>query len=141
MTALIHIEIVKALEEKKSGISRKELFKNFRFLRAANSKQILDELEESGFIAAHPEFHKKVKDKRLWLMDEYSYFYLTWIERTRLGILMGHDHDYWLKMGNDPRWKTWAGYAFESICFKHIAQIKKALGISAILTSESQWIL
>lgn len=137
--SLIHIEIVKALAEKKSGISKKELFHKLQISSGGQSKQILDELEESGFIAAYPEFHKKVKDKRLWLVDEYSYFYLSWMERTRSSIIMGNDPDYWLKMGNDPQWKAWVGYAFESICFKHIAQIKKALGISAILSSESQW--
>jgi hypothetical protein len=42
-------------------------------------------------------------------------------------------------MNSDPRWKTWSGYAFESICLKHIAQIKKKLGIAAVLTNESQW--
>jgi hypothetical protein len=42
-------------------------------------------------------------------------------------------------MNSDPRWKTWSGYAFKSICFKHVLQIKKKLGISAVLTHESQW--
>src|SRR5262249_45322485 len=49
------------------------------------------------------------------------------------------DKDYWLKMHNEAKWKSWAGYAFESLCFKHIAEIKKSLGISAVLTQESQW--
>lgn len=29
-------------------------------------------------------------------------------------------------------YKSWSGYAFESICLKHIPQIKKALGISGM---------
>jgi hypothetical protein len=61
------------------------------------------------------------------------------MEKVKGGILLGNDKDYWLKMQNDPRYKIWSGYAFESICFKHIAQIKKALGISSVLTTESQW--
>ena len=99
------------------------------------STSILEELEESGFIAMNPEFQKTSKNKRLWLIDEYSYFYLSWIEQVKTSVLMGHDEEYWLKMQSDPKWKTWAGYAFESLCFKHIPQIKKAFGISALLTS------
>ncbi len=135
-----HIEIVRTLAEKKTGISKTELYKKVGMSVGGQSKLILDELEESGFITENPEFQKRVKDKRLWLIDEYSYFYLTWIERTKSSIIMGNDDDFWLKMQSESQWKTWAGYAFESICFKHIPQIKKALGISALLTSESQWV-
>lgn len=134
-----HIQIVKELSEKKSGILQKDLLKNLRISSGGQASSILEELEESGFIAACSEFQKKSKDRRLWLIDEYSYFYLTWMEKIKGGIILGNDTDYWLKMHNDPRWKTWSGYAFESICFKHITQIKKGLGISAVLTTESQW--
>jgi hypothetical protein len=34
---------------------------------------------------------------------------------------------------------AWAGYAFENTCLTHVAQIKKALGISGILTEQSAW--
>ena len=134
-----HIEIVRALAEKRSGISKLELYEKVNMPTGGHSTTILEELEESGFIAINPEFLKRAKNKRLWLVDEYSCFYLSWIEEVKSGILMGHDNEYWLKMQSDPRWKTWAGYAFESLCFKHIPQIKKALGISALLTSGSQW--
>ena len=31
---------------------------------------------------------------------------------------------------NSPTWKVWAGYAFESICYKHMNQIRHALNIN-----------
>lgn len=134
-----HIQIVKGLSEKRSGIFQKNLLESMQISSGGQASSIIEELEESGFIAAYPEFNKKSKDKKLWLTDEYSYFYLTWIEQVKGSIILGNDVDYWLKMHNDPRWKTWSGYAFEGICLKHVAQIKKALGISAVLTKESQW--
>ncbi len=134
-----HIQIIKGLAEKKSGVFQKDLLEKLQIPSGGQASSILEELAESGFIAACPEFMKKSKDKRLWLIDEYSYFYITWMEKLKGSIVLGNDKDCWLKMQNDPRWKTWSGYAFESICFKHIAQIKKALGISAVLTNESQW--
>jgi uncharacterized protein len=38
---------------------------------------------------------------------------------------------YWQEMSQTPRWKSWAGYAFESVCFKHIEQIRHALDVPA----------
>ena len=34
---------------------------------------------------------------------------------------------------------SWRGIAFENVCFHHIPQIKAALGISGVTTSESLW--
>ena len=34
---------------------------------------------------------------------------------------------------------VWQGQAFENLCFSHILQIKKALGISGVITSVSVW--
>jgi AAA+ ATPase superfamily predicted ATPase len=137
--AEIHLQIVKALAEKKMGISQKELLEKLKIPSGGHASSILEELEESGFITTCPEFQKKTKEKKLWLIDEYSHFYMTWIEPIRGSIVLGHDPDYWLKMQNDPRWKSWSGYAFESVCFKHIPQIKRALGIGSVLTVESHW--
>lgn len=33
----------------------------------------------------------------------------------------------------------WRGYAFENVCFNHVSQIKKALGISGVISSSSAW--
>ena len=134
-----HIDIVKELARNKNGLSQQELLKKLKISSGGQSSLILEELQESGFVAACSEFEKKTKDKRLWLIDEYSYYYIMWMEEIKGSIVLGNDRDYWLKMQSDHRWKVWSGYAFESICFKHIAQIKKALGISAVLTTESQW--
>jgi hypothetical protein len=35
--------------------------------------------------------------------------------------------------------EAWAGFAFEGICFKHIALIKKSLGIQHIRTEARSW--
>ncbi len=134
-----HMQIVRELAKKKSGVYQKDLVDALKVSSGGQLTGILDELEVSGFITTCPEFGKKTKDKKIWLVDEYSYFYLSWMDSIKSSIVLGNDRDHWLKMSSDPRWKTWAGYAFESICFKHIIQIKRKLGIAAVLTSESQW--
>ena len=45
--------------------------------------------------------------------------------------------DTWQHFSQTPQYTAWAGYAFESICLKHTAQIKKALGIAGIYTETS----
>ena len=37
--------------------------------------------------------------------------------------------DYWLHHANTPQYFAWLGYSFESVCYKHIGQIQKALNI------------
>ncbi len=71
--------------------------------------------------------------------DEYTLFYLTWIEpivRTRLNTETATR--YWEEATQTWSWKAWAGYAFESVCYKHIANIRQALKISAG-TPASSW--
>ena len=34
---------------------------------------------------------------------------------------------------------SWRGLAFENVCFQHIHEIKKALGISGVSTRQSSW--
>jgi len=40
---------------------------------------------------------------------------------------------------NTPALNSWAGFAFERICYKHAAQIKEKLGLSHISTQQSSW--
>jgi hypothetical protein len=135
----IHMQIVKTLSEKKKGLTQEELLKELNMSSGGHISAILDELEETGFIVSFPKFHKHVREKRWCLVDEYTHFYLTWMQKMKGSILLGNDADYWLKMHETQMWKTWSGYAFESIVLKHILQIKKSLGISAVLTFQSQW--
>jgi hypothetical protein len=45
----------------------------------------------------------------------------------------------WLNLQTKQTFKSWSGFAFESICHKHIHQIKKELGIDRIYTIHSSW--
>ena len=33
----------------------------------------------------------------------------------------------------------WRGFAFENVCFNHVEQIKRSLGISGVITETSAW--
>ncbi len=134
-----HLRIIRILAEKRYGLSQGELFEAAKLPVGGNSTLVLEELEECGFIMSFPEFGKKIKKRHWRLTDEYSLFYLSWIENMRSTILKGGDPDYWMKQQKEQQWITWAGYTFENICLKHTAQIKQALGLAAVSTREAQW--
>jgi len=127
-----HIDIIQALAAKWKGLTRKEVLAAIKIPDGGTVSKYLSELEQSGFITSYLPFGKTKKDKLFRLTDEYSLFYLKFIEKKR--------NQSWQKISQQQSWKSWAGFAFESLCLKHIGQIKKALGISGIQTDESSFV-
>jgi uncharacterized protein len=135
----VHIEIVKILAKKRQGMKRSELLKKAGLKTGGWSSEILRELEESGFVLIFPQTGKSIREPFYYLIDEYSLFYLNWIDEVKSIILHGLEKDYWIKKQSDPTWKSWSGFAFECLCLKHVFKIKEALGISAVSTTVSHW--
>lgn len=134
-----HIAVVRALAAKKSGMTRNQISEETQIPSGGRLSIILTELEESGFIMSTQEFGVESSERSYRLVDEYSLFYLHWIEPRRSEILHGTATDIWPKLQASQKWKIWSGYAFENICFKHISEIKKALGLAGVTTVHSQW--
>jgi hypothetical protein len=130
-----HVRIVRVLGAKPRGLARNELIAAAELTSGGGTSRILDELEESGFILRTPQLGRPVKDAVIRLIDEYSLFYLKWIERHRGGA-----DNVWINKRGTAAWRAWSGYAFEGICIKHIASLKRALGIEAVETTESAWL-
>ncbi len=135
-----HVNIVKALAERSVGLTKNEICEKTNLKSGGGLNKILDELESSGFILPIAGFDTPVKNIRYRLVDEYSLFYLKWISQTKAVAISQIDKDFWIKMGNTPAGRAWAGYAFEGVCLKNISKIKAALGIASVLTRESEWI-
>ncbi|WP_232214716.1 ATP-binding protein [Asinibacterium sp. OR53] len=129
-----HMSIIKALAANKSGLTRNEIIKTCKLSTGGTTTRLMEELIESGFIAQYVPFNKDIRESIYKVTDEYSLFYLKFMDgRTATA------KDTWDKMSGSSSWKSWSGYAFESICLKHIKQIKEALGIPAVITQESAW--
>jgi AAA+ ATPase superfamily predicted ATPase len=120
-----HIEIVKALASKASGLNRQEILKKTNMSEGGWFSNILSELETSGFISTFEPLENKKKDTIYRLTDEYSLFYLTFID----GKPKSRN---WLRISESQQYKIWSGYTFENVCIKHSDSIKKALGISGV---------
>ena len=79
---------------------------------------MLTELEESSFIKSFLPFNKEKKDTLYRLVDEYSVFYYQFNPQK-------NPAGSFIKASISPKYKSWAGFAFESLCIKHCYRIKK----------------
>ncbi|HMQ46909.1 MAG TPA: ATP-binding protein [Saprospiraceae bacterium] len=129
-----HIAIIRALASSKQGLPRHKIVEWSKIPENGNTSKVLEELEQSGFITSYFPFGKLKKNKLYRLTDEYSLFYLQFIE-NKIHVGSGT----WHHLSQTQEYKTWSGYAFESICLKHIASIKKALGISGVYSLSSSF--
>ena len=128
--ARYHIEVIRTLAAHPRGLNRSAIIAKSQIPNSGVTSRVLDELEQTDFIRAFPPFGKKKKGKTYRLIDEYSLFYLRFIEKNpQAGA------GTWLKLSQLNTYKVWAGYAFESICMKHVPSIKRALGIEAVYTT------
>ncbi len=129
-----HIEVIKALGSKWKGLTRSEIIKHSKFTNGGGLSKILEELTRSSFITVYKPYGKKTRQSLYRLTDEYSLFYLTFIEGST------HKTDVWQQLSQTRAVAAWRGYAFESMCLKHIDKIKAVLGISGLYTEESGYV-
>ncbi len=131
-----HINIIRSLAKKSKGLTRQEIIASTGIPDGGNLTRYLQELNYSGFIQDVTTFNDLKKNKLYKLYDEYSLFYLKFIEPYS-----SFDNQYWLGMRASQSYKSWSGYAFENICHKHVTQIKNALQISGLFTKISTYVI
>lgn len=130
----VHVQIVRELAQKSDGLTRNEIIEQTGLRSGGTTTLILDELTDSGFVTAYIPFDKKQKDAIYKLTDEYSLFYLKFVEKSRF-----RGEDVWTQLSQTPAYRSWCGFAFEMVCLKHVQNLKRALGISGVYTETSVW--
>ena len=129
-----HELVIRALAHKGKGLTRNEIIAECGFTSGGTTSRILQELEESGFITPYIPFQKNANESIYKLSDEYSLFYLKFIEHAK-----DTADGTWLRQYGTPAYTIWSGFAFESVCQKHVLQIRRKLGIEGVLTNISTW--
>jgi AAA+ ATPase superfamily predicted ATPase len=124
--------IIKALSAKRRGLTRQEIITATHIPNGGSLSRMLTELEESSFIKSFQPFGKEKKETLYRLIDEYSVFYYQFSPQK-------NPEGSFIKISNTTKYKSWAGFAFESLCIRHSYKIKKALGIAGIFSQESSW--
>jgi uncharacterized protein len=134
--AEVHMKMIRLLTRSRQGMTRAEIIEHGELANGGNTSKVIDELESSGFITGFYAFGKKKKEIRYRLTDEYSLFYLKFIE-----VNNELERGSWQSFSQNQSWKSWSGYAFENLALRHLPNIKKALGIAAVYTESSTFVL
>ncbi len=125
----IHEKIIREIAKSRYGISRNELLNKTKFASGGTFNKRIQELASAGFIQSYIPYGKSKKDHYFRIVDEYSLFYLRWIEPVKKQVLHSEIKGYWQTKSQTPAFQSWAGYSFESVCYKHIQQIRTSLGL------------
>ena len=120
--------IIEHLAKSKQGLTAKELIGKTK-LSTATFSRTLNDLLLTNFISEHIPYERKKRGSLYRLNDEYSLFFHRFIKQNKQ-----YSKGIWTQIANNQNYKIWTGYAFENLCFKHLPNIKKTLGISGIYT-------
>lgn len=134
----INLQIIRALAQKRYGMTRDAILQKTRLSTGGSFNKRLEELEAAGFIRCFIPYGKKSRNRYYQIIDEFSLFHLNWIEpllRSGFSVVSG----YWQTQKKTPAWQSWSGYAFESICLKHIEQLRSALDLQHTGVRPSSW--
>ncbi len=123
-----YMDLIRIVAQHRYGIGQADLIAKSKLPPGGTTAHRLEQLEEAGFITALVPFGHKDKGVYYVIDDEYSLFYLNWIESNLNSIAKkAKNKGFWLSLSQRPSWKSWSGLSFESICYKHIDQIRHAL--------------
>jgi uncharacterized protein len=124
--------IVKVLSQKQRGLTRQEIITATRLPNGGSLTRMLNDLEACSFIKSFMPFGKEKKETMYRLIDEYTVFYFQFNP-------LKHKEGSFIQWSTSSKYKSWAGFAFESLCLKHIDKLKSALGIAGVFTTESSF--
>ncbi len=128
--AEVHQNIVAALAMRQYGATHADILQQLGLKQPTGSYQrAIEELVISDFLTETTPFGKVKRGVVYRLTDEYSVFYHRFIKSNKKYV-----SGIWQQLAEEQTYKIWTGYAFETLCHKHIEPIKKALGISAVFT-------
>lgn len=127
-------QIIKAIASKNKGITRKELSEITGVTDSGEVSRQLNALIAGDFIIKYKSFGDNKRDETYKLVDQFSYFYLTFLDKSS-----DNRNIDWINIEDSSRVLSWKGYAFENVCWNHIHQIKMALQIGGVSTTEALW--
>lgn len=130
----VMISIITALGTKNRGLTRQELLQKTGIADSGEFSRFLRALISGTFIIRYCSFGNSRREEFYKLVDPFCIFYLQFVKGSQSGKRVS-----WVNLADTQSVITWRGYAFENVCFNHIRQVKAALGISGVSTSESLW--
>ena len=128
-----YTHVVKVLNGAHEGMTREEI-ENATGMDKSVLTIVLRNLERSDFILRYSQYGNKSKGAIYRLIDFYTLFYYRFIDGFN-----AQDEEWWSHHFQTPSIEAWQGLSFELLCFLHLKQIKRKLGIAGIATAASSW--
>lgn len=129
-------KIIQLLSTRHSGFTRQEIIQKTGISDSGAASNMIKSLEASDFILRYKPFGSNRHNDTYKLTDPFCMFHLHWVS--------GCDKmnpDFWMLNQSSQAVSIWRGIAFEEVCLAHIQQIKTALGISGVSSTQSAWSL
>lgn len=127
-----HQRIMNVLaNNKKEGLSRDEILKELKISSGGKFSNSLEDLMLSGFVLKYVAYKANTKATLYRVYDEFCLFHLQFI--------ISFKGSKWTQVFQKQEYKTWCGYAFETICLKHYNEVKKALKCDQIESKNYSW--
>lgn len=127
-----HQKIMTALaNKKKEGITRDEILNEIKITSGGRFSDSLEELMRSGFILKYEAYKDDMKATLYRVFDEFCLFHLQ--------FMIPFKGSKWTQIFQKQEYKSWCGYAFETICLKHYREVKRALKCNQIESKNYSW--
>lgn len=127
-------EVVRYLSERHGGYSRDDISRKINVQGKALTK-LLDSMVASHFIQKYQPFGNTARQLQYRLIDHFCWFWLKQVDG------LSRSEHYWRDNCDSSATRAWRGIAFEELCLAHIAQLKSGLGIAAVATEASAWLV
>jgi len=129
-----YVAVIRALSRRKCGLRREEIVRAAGVPSNGKLTEMLEVLEQCDFIRAYAAPGKGKHDRVFQLIDNFTLFYFRFIEGRE-----NPPPDFWRTFSGTQEACVWRGLAFERVALQHIAQIKRKLGISGVITRQYAW--
>lgn len=124
--------IVRLLSSRRVGFTREEIAQETGIGNGGGLTTQLKALISNNFIDGYTPFWESKRKIVYRLSDSFCKFYLKFVDGKHIT-----DQHFWTNNIKSPAVSAWKGIAFEDLCLIHIQQIKRALGIEGVSSSES----
>lgn len=125
--------VVSALTEKKKGMTASEISDKTGVAMSASLNTVINNLKLCGFIEEVAQPTKQRRGTIYQLRDHFILFYYEFILKKKAQA------NFWSTHHDTGLVAAWRGLAFERVCFQHVKQIQRALGISGVYCKIYSW--
>ena len=126
--------IVQLLYSRNLGYTRREIVEKLGITDGGRLSRHLNALIASDFIIKYIPFGCGKREEHYKLIDPFCMFYLHFVSNQKKV-----NEKFWQQNVTSGLVSIWRGFAFENVCFNHVEQIKRALGISGVISENSAW--